>query len=211
MARPTQFPVQWILKDSSRVAKFVWLLIPLQYYVLTTFPGGFKTDAYVPSAVMTLFCFIAIFGSSCCLGIFPLKGTREYAERVRLWAISLIVTWAVSLGLLAVLYFVGLRNKLNTDVIGACLCKYLDCQDGYPSFQLSTLLSYFIYSIIASLMIVGAAWTSRYFRHSTNWGPNILPWVVIVNTLIMFCLYGASTWPHRSSSHLYTPPLDSLE
>lgn len=208
------FPVDWIVDNPNLegfFARAVWLVIPLQYYVLTRFPNGFGLDDYTPSAVMALASIVALLAASCVLAfVFGWserkhdQNTKErYTAQVRIWAITLIVTWAATLALLALSYAIGLHLGLDADVVGHMLCQKLDCQHGYPTFEFPTIFSYATYSCLALAMIVGAAHLTpkRNSRpnesKSTLTGPNVLV-VLVVVTALMTLLHGISTLPHHA-------------
>src|SRR5262245_1156459 len=91
------FPVNWIV-DNPRLegsfARAVWLVIPLQYYVLTRFPNGFGLEAYTASAVVALASIVALLAVSCILAVAFGWSARKYdhsaewfSGAVRIWAI----------------------------------------------------------------------------------------------------------------------------
>jgi hypothetical protein len=206
----TRFPARWILehrKVEGAVAKAVWLLLPLQYYVLTSLVGGYSSAAYLPAAMVTLVCLVAIFAVSCILAAVLWLGFADtFEQRCRIWASSLIVIWTASTFLLAISYFLGLRTNVQTDFVGGWVCShlrsYLDCQGSYPSYDPRTWVVYLIYSFLALffLQAIHVIWNFLHNRRqqvkSISWREPYSLIVITVNTSVMTMLYGTSTLPH---------------
>lgn len=208
--RRWRFPVGGIVGNSRFepwLAKAVWLVIPLQYYVLTRFPNGFSPDAVVAAAAFALFGVVSLFVLSCAIAlIFHREGTA-YEEQVRMWAIALIVGWAATLALLAtsyavasIIYALG-GPELNGDIIDDFLCnraRITYCPGVYPAFDFRTMLDYFIYSSVAVGII--AMVVRRKHDNKEADAPALLePSVFIVAaaiTAVMTLYHGISTLPH---------------
>jgi hypothetical protein len=157
------FPVKWVTENpkiEGFFAKAVWLGVPLQYYVLTHFAGGIKQDAYVPTAMFSLISILMLILLSCVFALFSSLGNEIYSRRVRMWSIALIIGWSATLLLLALSYYIGVSASLNGEIAEHFLCRKLDCQGPFPSFQLPTIISYSIYSVLA-VSLIGLI---RYFQ-----------------------------------------------
>src|SRR5688500_18879444 len=101
-----RFPVNRVINNprlEGIAAKAIWLVIPLQYYVLTRFSGGFSVESYVPAAAMALTCVTVIIFVSWALAlVHPRDGS--YRLRGRGLTIALLMIWSAALALLASSY-----------------------------------------------------------------------------------------------------------
>jgi hypothetical protein len=192
----------------SIAAKAIWLVIPLEYYILTRFNGGIAVDSYVSAAAMAVTCILAILLVSSVIAlVYPRTG--PYRTRVRGWAIALLAIWGTSLALLALSYLITFfQSDVPRDVIGEFICSRWKCVR-YPGVTWQTLLAYVGYSFLASALITTVVRGVRVYvptnegtahsevvPSSTRPGrivePNIFVSAVIVATLMML-LHRAST------------------
>jgi hypothetical protein len=106
-----RFPARWALESASaerNFARLLWLLVPLQYYVVTNLGHGLSADDLIPAVSITLISVVVIFFLSCIAAWFaswwsppdPGKGDT-LTGRVRMWVVALMICTAASYFLLA--------------------------------------------------------------------------------------------------------------
>ncbi len=78
-------------------ARFVWLAIPLEYFVLTRFSGGLDTRHGVAVTLVALLALLAVPVVSLGLSAIPRPSRTSYEERVRIWSFSLVLSWSAAL------------------------------------------------------------------------------------------------------------------
>lgn len=197
-----RFPSRWIVSRQSTesfFSKAIWLILPLQYWVFTQFPGGIA-DAYVAAAMLALISMGALFAIGCLFSLAYLGFRGRYAIGVRMWSIALIVTWAVSYAVLAVSYLVG--DSKYGDVLHGAFCRALpiDCNGPHPDFGWVTGAEYLIYTGTAVLVLVLASMIHRRIAEApVVKAPIGDPYAVIVIATIaglMVLVNGATTLPH---------------
>jgi len=89
-------------------ARFVWLAIPLEYFVLTRFSGGLDTRHGVAVTLVALLALLAVPVVSLGLSAIPRPSRTSYEERVRIWSFSLVLSWSAALLMLAAGYAISL-------------------------------------------------------------------------------------------------------
>lgn len=203
-------PVKWITQSqqlSGLVAKAALLLVPLQYFLLTQFPGGFETDDLVATIIFQLLCVVALFLTSSLFGsvVFAwdllLKRRKiPYHARVRAWSVALFTCWGLTVILLCISYMIGRHFfDKHADIVGHFLCLEYGCPRGYPREDIPTLIAYFAYSLIAAVFIralplilnqVKIAVTVN--QKSSFDDPNLLA-IVLTNTVLIWLLYPLAT------------------
>jgi hypothetical protein len=170
--RIPRFPVRWIL-EHPRIeywtVKAVWFVIPLEYYLVTSFSGGFNKSDFGATSIFALLYLMVLFVASSLIAI--AGGSGEFDRRVRIWSIALIVTWGASLALVAFANFLSTLVGLGNDFVGAIVCRS-GCTPDYPAFRPQTFLVYAIYSS-AALAILCAA--PRYIRAKRASSPSLFP------------------------------------
>ena len=108
-----RFPVRWAIESASverNFARLLWLLVPLQYYVVANVDRGLAATDVIPAVVITLLSVVIIFLLSClaALGASWLspRGSAQsetYTGRVRMWVIALMICTAAGYFLFALL------------------------------------------------------------------------------------------------------------
>lgn len=144
---------------------WVWLVVPLQYYVFTQIPGGMKWEEVfsMALAVSLSMLFVVLIGSG--LAIFRSKQIgATYSERARAWSLAIITNWSATVTLIAVSYFAStvFLKKGNTDLLQNLLCypdgrhpmRILDCYNYPQLISLDTYAIYLIYSSIALIILL---------------------------------------------------------
>jgi hypothetical protein len=149
-----RFPANRLINDprlEGVAGKTIWLVIPLEYYVLTRFDGGMNLYSFLPAAVMALICVISIIVASACIAIvYP--PSCEYSTRVWGLTIANLSIWAGMLALLALSYFTtSLLLGFPEDLVGTLVCNKRCFR--YPAVTWQTFLSYLIYAGLAALIL----------------------------------------------------------
>jgi hypothetical protein len=106
-----RFPVGWAVENPKveRVfARLLWLLVPLQYYVVTNIGKGLSADDLVAAVALSLISVVVIFIVSCVMAwlasvVWPTDPWQgdTLTRRVRMWVVALMICTAGSYCLLA--------------------------------------------------------------------------------------------------------------
>ncbi len=190
------------LVDNARLegaaAKAIWLVIPLEYYVLTRFQGGLAVDSFVPAAAMALISVLAMITASAVVALmFPWGG--RYVARFRGWAVALLTIWGISLALLALSYFATFHYMQEYhDVFGKLICDKWGCAR-YPGISWQTLLAYGLYAVVAGILSAGVLNLTKDTSRQGDtpvqghiFEPNILV-AALIAAFLMMILHRAST------------------
>ena len=149
-----RFPGNQLIDDPAlqgAATKLIWLVIPLEYYVLTRFDGGISEDSYIPAAAMALACVVAIILVGAIVALIYRRG-GPYAARFRGWIVALLTIWSGSLTLLSLSYVTtDLYDGVHRDIVGTIICNRSNCID-YPTVSWQTFLAYLCYSLVAAVM-----------------------------------------------------------
>jgi hypothetical protein len=206
-----QFPGNQLIDDPAlqgAATKLIWIVIPLEYYVLTRFDGGISADSYIPAAVMALACVVAIIVASAIVSLVRRRGS-SYAARFRGWTVALLTIWCGSLTLLSLSYVgTNLYDGVHRDIVGTVICSLSNCID-YPTISWQTFLAYSFYSLVAAVLVdLSIRWAhlhlgriiAKFFGDAENVevpkdrivDPNIITSSIVVAT-VMTVLHRAST------------------
>jgi hypothetical protein len=205
-----RFPSTWIVGSSTNEALFskaVWLILPLQYYVVSKFPTGLQGE-YIAVALVSVVSIASLFGASLLFALFyyraekpfphggkpNLGGERRvgfssrYALIVRMWAIALIVSWMAVHVVLAISYALGTKGDLLEDYV-CQLFNFGACYGTRPDFSVLTIGEYFAYTIIAVALLAIAGVLHRRIKGPraeklTFPEPNIVFVIVTVTALL---------------------------
>src|ERR1700694_770756 len=104
-----RFPVGWIVDHRSierGIVRAVWFVIPLEYYLLTTFSNGFEVSDFGAAAAVSLIYLLMLFAISSLVALLYTRMKGDFDPLLRIWSITLIVTWSASLTLLAFSTFI---------------------------------------------------------------------------------------------------------
>ena len=208
-----RFPVHWISANpviEEVVAKGVWAVIPLEYYVLNQFSAGLRRGDFEAVAAVALAFVLAIFAMSYGIAALSWRSSASYEERVRGWSMALVVTWTTTLTLLASSYLVGWFADWGGD-LGHNVCKKLSGCNDYPSMAVPGLMYtfgiYLVYSIGALILVVIGLWTGRQVTRRAGppatpteprrqpivgFAPNLF-FLAVVNAGVMTILHGVTT------------------
>jgi len=106
-----RFPARWAVGSAAAeriFARLLWLLVPLQYYVVTHEARGLSADDLIPAVALSLMSVVVIFILSCVFAWFasvlwPLDPSHgdTLTGRVRMWVVSLMICTAGSYLLMA--------------------------------------------------------------------------------------------------------------
>jgi uncharacterized membrane protein (DUF4010 family) len=168
---PLRFPARWVVgsaKAERIFARLLWLLVPLQYYVVTNIVHGLSGDDLIPAVALSLTSIVAIFILSCAAAWFtspPLEGEQSdsLTGRVRMWVVALMIGTAGGYLLLAISliiirvaahYDVIIYIDLVTDVLMRLLHAFgLDYQTLGALAVLLQAVSNFVYAVTILLVI----------------------------------------------------------
>jgi hypothetical protein len=195
-----RFPVSWIVERPSIERGFVravWFVIPLEYYLLTTFSNGFEVSDFSAATAVSLIYLLVLFALSSCLAGAWTRRKGDFDPLLRIWSITLIVTWSASLTLLALFTYVSVHLKYLTpflgmdyDVVTHLVCEvFASCLRTPPALTWQTFVIYAVYTSAALASIVYA---SRRFNQEGQTSvalggyqePNLI-FVCLINAAIM--------------------------
>ena len=183
---------------------WVWLVVPLQYYVFTQIPGGMKWEEVfsMALAVSLSMLFVLLLGSV--LAIVPSKqiGTT-YSDRIRAWSLAIITNWSATVTLLAASYLASaifLKSE-NKDLVQALLCyrdghhvtRIFNCYNYPELLSIETYLIYLVYSSIALIVLLTTVITAT--RHNRSRLPVPAPrtlFVPVVTAAVLTALYSST-------------------
>lgn len=169
-----RFPASWAVGSATaerRFARLLWLLVPLQYYVVTHMPRGLSGDDLIPAVALSLMSVVAIFVLSCIAAwlasaLWPLDKEQGYSltGRVRMWVVALMIGTAggyllLALSLVVIRVAAKYEIVIYGDLVTGGLTRLLriwelDYQTtGAFTFPLQTV-SNFVYAFAALLVIM---------------------------------------------------------
>lgn len=208
-----RFPSMWIVASPASedlFSKIVWLILPLQYYVLSKFPTGLRGE-YVAVALVTVVSIASLFGVGLLFALpyyrTSVRGAQSlrdvedrfgsrYALAVRIWAIALIVSWMSVYVVLAVSYAIGGEDG---DLLGQLVCSLRpmdECNGAGPKLRPLYFFEYFAYSLIAVLLVMSIAAIHRKLKGAED-EPSPLaepnPVYVVATIAILLTLINSST------------------
>ncbi len=102
------FPVRQIAGSPrvvGAVARTIWVVIPLQYYILTTINQGFAAGGYLATAAVAITSVVAIVIVAGLASLLWFWRGR-LADRIHSVAIALLAVWGGAVALVALSYFV---------------------------------------------------------------------------------------------------------
>ncbi|WP_315724801.1 MULTISPECIES: hypothetical protein [unclassified Bradyrhizobium] len=178
------------------IINWVWVTVPLQYFILTRFPGGMRSNQWLAIVVSVTACMLLVLLVSYVMAlIFPMKMERNNWEiRLRTWSVALVTHWTATVTLLAASYLVAYAFGLTDDLvqIAVCACKKLNCND-HPRLLLpSSFVIFFIYSFAAVFLVFAVLKLSRCAVTRTTFpAPHTIA-VIVICAVLLNLLYGAS-------------------
>lgn len=210
-----RFPASWAVESAAAeriFARLLWLLVPLQYYVVTHVARGLSADDLIPAVVLSLMSVVVIFLLSCVAAwlassLRPLDPAHgdTLTGRVRMWVVALMICTAAGYLLLALslaathalqyyydvpiyidLVTSGLRWLIGTVGLGRDTVEAL-------TFQLQTL-SNFVYAFAALLviMLVHRVWRRSPASPAAGQEPGAFSVALIVAILMIVANYVAT-------------------
>jgi len=195
-----RFPLGRIVGSQTledAVARLVWITIPLEFYVLTRFSGGVSVNDHIAVTVIALAAILLVLLVSVAVALVARARDTSFEQRVRVWSVSLILTWAAALALLALGYGVGQLFGGSQDVVAAILFPRLDrALLGYGRYpHLLDPTTFLIYLCYAAGGLVFLNVVARLFGGEPEGtraaGPSALS-VAALSAFVMMVLHGAS-------------------
>jgi hypothetical protein len=178
-----RFPTRWAVESAAAegvFARLLWLLVPLQYYVVTNIGRGLSSDDLVPAVILSLASVVVIFLLSCLAAwlssvLWPPRPEQDdnLTRRVRMWVTALMISTAaayflLALSLLATHVAITYGVPIYDDLVTDRLMWLLDLlgyswedMDGLAFRRLLLALASLIYASIGLLLIVCLRWALR--------------------------------------------------
>ncbi|MBB4374113.1 hypothetical protein GGD63_006942 [Bradyrhizobium sp. cir1] len=187
-----EFPVGAIVARrgfEDFASRFVWLAIPLEYYLLTRFTGGVEIWS-LPIVFIALLTIGMAIGISCIMALLIRDGA-SYSARVRIWAVTLLLQWVTSLLMLAMGYVLGRGFGEDYDLLYLVM-RGLPNFGSYPwVLDPRTYTIYVLYSVAAAIFIklVVRLFGEPDFPADLPRGPNLV-FVVPLTAAIMMVVHG---------------------
>jgi hypothetical protein len=163
-----RYPNDRILSNvplERKIIFWVWLVVPLQYYVFTQIPGGMKWQEAFSMALAVSLSMLLVFLISSALAIVPANEIgATYSDRVRAWSLAIITNWSATVTLLAASYLAEavLLKQGNRDLVQTLLCyrderhvtRIFNCYNYPELFSIETYAIYLVYSSIALIVLL---------------------------------------------------------
>lgn len=153
-----RFPVAILVADKRLqfwVPKLIWLVIPMEYYVITSFSGGFDTESYLSVVIFSVVCVFAFLITGFVAAVLlPFEGTLH--ARSRGMVTSLLCVWGTVLLLQFASYFLTFSTQHEArDLLASLLHDRwpvpnphgIDRESVLPNF-----LAYFGYALLAAII-----------------------------------------------------------
>jgi hypothetical protein len=163
--RLPRFPARWAVAsaEAERIfARLLWLLVPLQYYVMTHMARGLSIGDLIPIVSLSLVSVVVIFILSCVvawLASLLRPQDPEHGDtltgRVKIWVVALLIATAAAYALLALSLaatHIALAHnfRIFRDLATHGLILLLGRLDDFTLLVLSNL----VYSFVAILLVV---------------------------------------------------------
>ena len=120
-----RFPAKRLVADDRLqkwTPKLIWFVIPLEYYVVTSFSGGISTESYLSVVIFSVVCVFAFVITGFVVAVLlPFTGTLQ--SRSRGMITSLLCVWGTALLLQAASYFLTwlFSSQGTSDVLASLL------------------------------------------------------------------------------------------
>ncbi|NUU41563.1 hypothetical protein [Tardiphaga robiniae] len=227
---PLNFPAYWVVENAKVedfFAKLIWLIVPLQYVLLTRIAGGLNSDDYMVAALLSLssIVLLLIAGSATAgIVIVIIKRARgNYQQVARMWMVTLLICWAGANVLYAISIFYGERLEWDGDIVGEFLRDWMGHRlkipwslGPLPGPNWPTFLSYVTFAYLAVAICFLARILHRRFSPSDRESPPLpepdLVWPGVVVAGVMMLIMVVATKPHaRSAECKFGCPLATQE
>jgi hypothetical protein len=175
------------------LARFVWLAVPLEYYVLIQFPGGIPYFGFLAAALAALLALVLVLLLSLVFALVPLPRGSSYEDRARALSVSLVISWTISLLLLAISYRLSHAIGIADDLVAYVVRLQFDIYKNYPHILDPVTLSvYLIYALIGGVLVkwVAARFGTEATRPTAR-DPMFLL-IALLTAIIMMVIHGAS-------------------
>jgi cation transporter-like permease len=133
--------------------------------LLTTFSNGFEASDFGAAAAVSLIYLVVLFLLSACLAAAWTRHKGDFDPLLRIWSITLIVTWSASLTLLAFATFMSANMRfvvpflgVKFDLVTHLVCNvFSSCLRTPPALTWQTFIIYLVYTSAALALIVYAS------------------------------------------------------
>jgi hypothetical protein len=175
----------------ERLARWIWLTIPLEYYIATQAAGPPQDNQYLSMATTSVLCVFFAFLMITAVSLTPFPVGQSAQSRIQARVIPLVCTWASAVTLISASYFFAGHNDLFPAQLCSAISQILTCGN-YPTLMNPfAILEYATFSLVAAF-IVGIAVQIAYGK-TTNVervkGPNIFT-LAIPGALILDVSHG---------------------
>jgi hypothetical protein len=163
----SRFPVNLLVNDYGLrrwTPKLIWVVIPLEYYVITRFAGGISTGSYLSVVIFTVLCVLSFLVTGYLVALaWPFKSDLQ--SRSRGMVAALLIVWSTALLLLALSYWLtSLYSGTPKDVLANLAYDMWRYGHGMhePSFQnFFAHLGYATSAAIIDSLVIRGIWKVR--------------------------------------------------
>lgn len=194
------YPIEVLTRDpgvEDWIVRLVWISLPLEYFLLTTLPGGAARTEFLPVLLLLSATLLAVFGASFALAFLSFSDADSFSKRFRRWAVALAVSLFAALLVMTasrlisnpLLPLVGETSSISRDLPMAIICGN-QCPS-FPKFDVRTFGVYSFYSIVATFLVLIVA---RMFKRANDprdldaRSPNAIV-VTALTAVILFCIF----------------------
>lgn len=193
-----RFPNRAIVSNPTLerwIINWVWVTVPLQYYLLTRPAGGMRGGQWLAIVVSVAACMLLILAVSAVLAlILPMKDSSDRELKLRAWSVALVTLWTATVTLLAASHFVAWLFGQSQDLIHVLICAKagLTCTD-HPSLgALTSFLIYFVYAVMAMGLVLAVLKRTGGTPAETRFPAPYTLAVILICTVLLNLLYSAS-------------------
>lgn len=193
----SRLPVNLLVADFRLrrwVPKLIWLVIPVEYYVITRFSGGVSTESYLSAVIFSVICVLSFLMAGFVVALlWPFKANLQ--SRSRGAVAALLIVWSTALLLMALSYWLtdqcsGQPKDVLADLVYSVWPSGRSPHK--PSFQNFTAhLGYAAFAAIIDTTIIRKIWAVRATSEAeparSEWiyEPNLFLIVFVVALLMM--------------------------
>jgi hypothetical protein len=215
---PLSFPAYWVVENpriEDFFAKLIWLIVPLQYVVLTDIPRGLNSGAYTVAALLSLGSIVLLLiAGSITAGaaiVIYRRARGNFQQVARMWVVSLLISWAGA----NILYAVSLKCVVLWDWNGELVGEFLrwlmvdrlkilqrNQAEVVPGLNWPTFLSYLIFAYLSVALCYLVRLVHLRFSRKPPQSPPLpepdLIWPGVVVAAVMMLINVVATQPAKA-------------
>ena len=198
----SRLPVTLLVADLGLrrwVPKLIWLVIPLEYYVITRFAGGLSTESYLSAVIFSAICVLSFLVAGFVVALaWPSKAKLQ--SRSRGAVAALLIVWSTALLLMALSCWLTLMSTGQpTDVLADVVYNAWPSGRSPHKPSLQNFVAQLGYAAVAAVIdavVIRKFWAAR---ASGNTEPARSEW--IYTEPVRHCLHGRGA--HDAASRIH--------